>query len=95
MDNEIRAILRRLELDNEAKTQNLSIAHQRIANLEQELAEITTPDSSYVSTASQVDFIRKVAESRTKFAKEAQDIIDAIDNPPTPAPEPETEDEQS
>lgn len=88
MDNEIRAILRRLELDNEAKTQNLSIAHQKIANLEQEIASLTVADSSYVSAESQIDFIRKVAESRTKFAKEAQDIIDAIDNV-------EVQDEQS
>lgn len=88
MDNEIRAILRRLELDNEAKTQNLSIAHQKIANLEQEIASLTVADSSYVSAESQIDFIRKVAESRTKFAKEAQDIIDAVDNV-------EVQDEQS
>lgn len=81
MDNEIRAILRKLELDNEAKTQNLSIAHQRIANLEQQIVELTVTDSSYVSSESQIDFIRKVAASRTKFAKEAQDIIDAIDSP--------------
>lgn len=81
MDNEIRAVLRSLELQNEAKTQDLSIAYQRIAELEQEVESLTVTDSSYVSPESQVDFIRKVAESRTKFAKEAQDIIDAIDNP--------------
>lgn len=81
MDNKILAILRRLELGNEAKTQDLSIAERRIAALEQEIAELTGSDSSYVSTESQIDFIRKVAESRTKFAKEARDIIDAIDSP--------------
>ena len=86
MDNEIRAILRSLELQNEAKTQDLSIAYQRIANLEQEVADLTNADASYVTSETQVDFIRKVAESRTKFAKEAQDIIDAIDNSSTEEP---------
>jgi len=86
MDNEIRAILRSLELQNEAKTQDLSIAYQRIANLEQEVADLTNADASYVTSETQVDFIRKVAESRTKFAKEAQGIIDAIDNPSTEEP---------
>lgn len=81
MDNEIRAVLRRLELKAEAKTQDLSIAYRRIAELEQEIEGLTITDSSYVSPESQVDFIRKVAESRTKFAKEAQDIINAIDSP--------------
>lgn len=81
MDNEIRAVFRSLELQNEAKTQDLSIAYQRIAELEQEVESLTVSDSSYVTSESQIDFIRKVAGSRTKFAKEAQDIIDAIDNP--------------
>jgi len=86
MDNEIRAILRSLELQNEAKTQDLSIAYQRIASLEQQVAELSDPNSGSVeaSTETQVDFIRRVAEARTKFSKEAQEIIDAIDNPPAP-----------
>jgi beta-lactamase class D len=81
MDNEIRSILRSLELQNEAKAQDLSIAYQRIANLEQQVADLSDPNSGSVdiSTETQVDFIRRVAEARTKFSKEAQDIVDAID----------------
>jgi len=81
MDNEIRSILRSLELQNEAKAQDLSIAYQRIANLEQQVADLSDPNSGSIdiSTETQVDFIRRVAEARTKFSKEAQDIVDAID----------------
>lgn len=80
MNNEIRSKLRSLELQNEDKAQNLSIAYQRIAELEQQVADLTGIDSSYTSTASQIDFIKKVAQSRTKFSKEAQDIVDAVEN---------------
>ena len=81
MDNEIRSILRSLELQNEAKAQDLSIAYQRIANLEQQVADLSDPNSGSVdvSTETQVDFIRRIAAARTKFSKEAQDIVDAID----------------
>jgi beta-lactamase class D len=90
MDNEIRSILRSLELQNEAKAQDLSIAYQRIANLEQQVADLSDPNSGSVdvSTETQVDFIRRIAAARTKFSKEAQDIVDAIDNPPAPTPDP-------
>jgi hypothetical protein len=78
MDNETRAVLRSLELQNEAKAQDLSIAYQKIANLEQQVADLTGPDSTYVSPETQIDFIRKIAGSSSKFAKEAQDIIDSV-----------------
>ena len=81
MDNETRSILRSLELQNESKAQDLSVAYQRIAGLEQQVTELSDPNNGSVdvSTETQVDFIRRVAESRTKFSKEAQDIIDVID----------------
>ena len=79
MDNDIRRVLRSLELQNEAKTQDLSIAYQRIADLEQQVADLTGSDASYVAPEDQVAFIRKIADSSSKFAKEAQDIIDTFD----------------
>ena len=81
MDNESRTLMRTLELQHESTAQDLSIAYQRIAVLEQQIAELSGPDNASVDASSetQVDFIRRVAESRTKFSKEAQDIIDAID----------------
>ena len=85
MDNEIRRLIRSLELQNEAKAQELAIAYQRIANLEQQATDLTGADVSYVGPESQIDFIRKIADSSSKFAKEAQDIIDTIDNPPAPS----------
>lgn len=88
MSDDTSTFLRSLELQNEAKSQDLSIAYQRIAELEQQINEVTGVDSSYTSIESQIDFIRKVAKSRTKFAKEAQDIINAVDNV-------EVQDEQS
>jgi hypothetical protein len=81
MDNPTRTILRSLELQNEAKAQDLSIAYQRISDLEQQVENLTNTDPTYATPESQVDFIRKVAASRTKFSKEAQDIIDAIETP--------------
>jgi len=72
-------MLRTLELHNEAVSQDLSIAYQRIADFEQTIADLSGTDSTYVAPEAQVDFIRKVAASRTKFSKEAQDIIDTID----------------
>ena len=90
MDNEIRSILRSLELQIEAKSQDLSIAYQRIASLEQQVAELSDPNNGSVaaSTETQVEFIRRIADSRTKFSKEAQDIIDIIDTPPVVDPIP-------
>lgn len=86
MDNEVRAALRSLELQNEAKGQELSMAKQKIESLEQdkfnltiEINNLVSDDPTYVSNESQIDFIRKVAESRTKFAKEAKDLINIID----------------
>jgi hypothetical protein len=80
MDNEIRAILRNLELENSAKTQDLVIAQQRIADLEQQLNDLSGPNDGSVdfTTETQIQFIERVAGSRTKFAKEAQNIIDAV-----------------
>jgi len=80
MDNETRSLLRSLELQNEAKAQDLSIAYQRIADLEQQLSDLSGPNSGSVdsTTETQIQFIQRIAESRTKFAKEAQDIISAI-----------------
>jgi len=81
MDNEIKTNLRLLELQNEAKSQEISIAYQTINNLEQRIFELTDLNSGSVdiSTETQIDFIRRIAASRTKFSKEAQDIVDAID----------------
>jgi hypothetical protein len=75
----IDAIIRPLEIQLESTSQDLAIAQQRIARLEVELENVVGSDPTYVSNESQLDFIRKVADSRTKFAKEAQDIIAAID----------------
>ena len=88
MDNQDLITLRVLELDNQAKSQDLSAAYQRIANLEQQVADLTGTDSTYTAPEDQVTFIRKIAASTSKFAKEAQDIINAIDNPPTPVVDP-------
>lgn len=81
MDNQTRRVIRGLELENEAKAQDLSIAHQRIIDLEQKLEELSGPEDGSVdaSSESQVDFIRRIAASRTKFAQEAQDIVNTID----------------
>lgn len=79
MDNRDRATLRTLELQNEAKARDLSIAYQRIADLEQQVADLTGTDASYIAPEDQITFIRKVADSSSKFAKEAQDIIDSLD----------------
>jgi hypothetical protein len=80
MDNEIRAILRNLELENNVKTQDLVIAQRRIADLEQQLNDFSGPNDGSVdsTTETQIQFIERIAGSRTKFAKEAQSIIDAI-----------------
>jgi hypothetical protein len=87
MDNETKAIIRTLELGNESKAQELSIAYQRIVNLEQQVADLTGSDLAYDANESQIDFIKRIAASSSKFAKEAQDIIDVIDNPPVPTPD--------
>jgi hypothetical protein len=79
MDNNIRTILRSLELQNESKAQELAVAYGRIADLESQLEGLTGTDASYTAPEDQVAFIRKVADSSSKFSKEAQDIIDALD----------------
>ena len=71
--------LRSLEIELESKIQDIGILNQKVARLEGEIVDLTSSDFNYVSNESQLDFIRKVANSRTKFAKEAQDIIAAID----------------
>jgi len=83
MDNDIKTSIRFLEVQNETKAEELTRTYQRITDLETQVADLTNSDSTYVSPEAQVDFIRKIAESSSKFAKEAQDIIDAIDNPAT------------
>jgi len=88
MESDPTSIVRLLELENEARSQELAIAYQRIASLEDQVNALLGPIDGSVdpSVESPIDFIRRVAESRTKFAKEAQDIIDAIDNPPNGEP---------
>jgi len=97
-DNEVINTIRNLELQNEAKAQNLTSAYQQIATLEERLrdlsnqiADLTNVDTSYVGNESQIDFIKKIAASRTKFAKEAQDIVDAVENTVETPAEPEVE----
>lgn len=78
MDNESRSIIRSLEVQNEALGQDLAIANQKALVLEQQVADLLGFDDG-TPIESQIDFIRKVAESRTKFAKEAQAIVAAVD----------------
>jgi adenylylsulfate kinase-like enzyme len=79
MDNNIRTVLRSLELQNESKAQELAVAYSRIADLENQIGDLTGTDASYVAPEDQTAFIRKIAESSSKFSKEAQDIIDVLD----------------
>ena len=79
MDVATEQTIRFLESQNSTKAEELVRAYQRIADLESQISDSSGTDSTYVSTESQVDFIRKIADSRTKFAKEAQDIIASID----------------
>lgn len=126
MDNEARAIIRSLELQNEAKAQDISNAYQTIAQLEDQVTkseseiislqeEVTNLTNQSIGLSqqieslnnqvpeavnqvqevstdptieSQIDFISKVAESKSKFAKEAQEIIEGI-NEEAPVSEPE------
>jgi len=101
MDNEVRSILRSLELQNEAKAQDVSNAYQTIAtledqvsklegeivNLNQQLGELETPDTTYVASEPQTAFLQKVADSKSKFAKEAEDILASLNNTPVVTPE--------
>lgn len=80
MDVATEQTIRFLESQNSTKAEELVRAYQRIADLESQISDSSETDSTYVSTESQVDFIRKIADSRTKFAKEAQDIIASIDS---------------
>jgi len=80
MDVATEQTIRFLESQNSTKAEELVRAYQRIADLESQISDSSGTDSTYVSTESQVDFIRKIADSRTKFAKEAQDIIASIDS---------------
>jgi len=81
MDNETRQAIKMLESANEVKAEQLSIANAIIVGLEQQIADFSGPDGGSVDASSetQVDFIRRVAESRTKFSQEAKDIIAIID----------------
>lgn len=79
MDVGTEQTIRFLESQNSTKAEELVRAYQRIADLEAQVSDSSGTDSTYVTPESQIDFIRKVAESRTKFSKEAQDIVDAID----------------
>jgi beta-lactamase class D len=80
MDNAFKSIINLLELQNEAVSQDLTIANKRIADLEQQVLDLSGPNDGSVemSTETQTEFIQRIADSRTKFAKEAQDIIAAI-----------------
>lgn len=79
MDVATEQTIRFLESQNSTKAEELVRAYQRIADLETQISDATGVDSTYVAPEAQIDFIRKVAESRTKFAKEAQDILASID----------------
>ena len=72
--------IRFLETQNENKAQELVIAYQRISDLEQQVSDLSGTDASYASPESQLDFIKKVADSRTKFSKEAQDILASLNS---------------
>ena len=87
MDNEATSIIRRLELEGQAKSQDLVAANSRINDLEasvtdlqKQISDLTGSDPDYLSNESQIDFITKIAASKSKFAKEAQDIIDGLNN---------------
>lgn len=81
MDNETKQAIRILENEREAKSQALDAANLRIEQLERQVNDLSGPDNGSVDTSneSQIDFIRRVAESRTKFAQEAKDIVTLID----------------
>lgn len=79
MESEIKAAIRGLEAQNEAKAKELVSAYARIANLENEVSSLTGADESYVTPEDQIAFITKIANSSSKFAKEAQDILANID----------------
>jgi len=81
MDNETKQAIRILENEREAKSQALDAANLRIEQLERQVNDLSGPDNGSVdvSNESQIDFIRRVAESRTKFAQEAKDIVTLID----------------
>lgn len=79
MDNQTLSLIRSLESRNQASAQEALVARQRIIDLENQIKELTSTDESYVGPETEIEFIRKVAESKSKFAKEAQDILNAID----------------
>ena len=81
MDNETKQAIRILENEREAKSQALDAANLRIKQLELQVKDLNGPDNGSVDALneSQIDFIRRVAESRTKFAQEAKDIVALID----------------
>jgi hypothetical protein len=80
MDVATEQTIRLLEAQNHSKAEELVRAYQRISDLESTVDELSGTDSTYVGPETQIDFIRKVAGSRTKFANEAQDIIDGLDS---------------
>jgi beta-lactamase class D len=88
MADGLTSIIRSLELSNQSLSQDLSLAQQRVVQLEQQVSDLLGPEASSVdlSSETQINFIQRVAKSRTKFSKEAQQIIDAIDNSSTEEP---------
>lgn len=75
MTKDLSARIKALVSKSENKAQELLIANQRIEYLEKKLANADGPDES---VETQIAFINQVANSRTKFAKEAQELLDSI-----------------
>ena len=80
MDNETKVTIRGLEIQNEAKAKELVSAYARISDLESEISNLTGTDETYVTPEDQIAFITKIADSSSKFAKEAQDILASIES---------------
>jgi hypothetical protein len=82
MADGLTSVIRSLELSNQSLFQDLSLAKQRVAQLEQQVADLLGPEDASVDTSfeTQIEFIRRVADSRTKFAKEAQEIINSVES---------------
>jgi hypothetical protein len=76
MADDVHAILRSLEIQNESKAQEIAIANQKIEKLQMQLADSQGLDAN--PDESEFDFIKKIADSKSKFSKEAQDILDRI-----------------
>jgi len=83
MDERVASIVKSLELQNESKSRDLSIYRQRIDALESQIAKFdseSSVDGEYTQSETQIEFITKIAASKSKFSKEAQDLIDGIND---------------